>query len=186
MSAAGKSLLTGSLALLFFSGWFVTLRPTVLGGPATYIIVSGTSMEPTYFDGDLVVVGERDQFAVGDVIAYRVDDYHVQGQFVIHRIMDGNEADGFITQGDNRQEVDSWSPTSSEIVGAAFVRVPRLGRLFAFLRQNPWYLAAILGTFMVLPTLQFRVRKDRRRRRQVVRERRERRRRSSLSIHLKL
>ena len=60
-------------------GWF--LWPTSLGGCTTLTIVSGHSMEPTYYTGDLVVSRCGD-VGVGDVITYRPPD--IDGVRVYH------------------------------------------------------------------------------------------------------
>ena len=55
-----------------FVGWFLLFAPTAVGGPATYIWVSGTSMEPTFMSGDVVILRRSDAYGIGDVVAYRV------------------------------------------------------------------------------------------------------------------
>ena len=35
--------------------WFVVLRPQAIGGPASYVLVSGHSMLPTLRDGDVLL-----------------------------------------------------------------------------------------------------------------------------------
>ena len=60
-----------------------------LGGPASYVIVSGHSMEPTLYTGDLVVVHQRDEYSVGDMVAFEIEG----GSQVIHRIVGGSAAE---------------------------------------------------------------------------------------------
>jgi signal peptidase len=43
--------------------------PTTVGGVTSYVIVSGSSMEPTFSEGDLVVVREG-SYEIGDVVAF--------------------------------------------------------------------------------------------------------------------
>jgi signal peptidase len=185
MSATIKSLLTGIVSLLVIGFWFVMLRPTVLGGIANYLIISGISMEPTYFDGDLVIVHQQDQYTVGDVIAYEITDYYVTEKYVIHRIVGGNAQDGFVTQGDNRDEIDPWHPRSPAILGTTFLHVPKLGDVFAFLQAEPWRMAAAAGGIMLLSIVRLGRHKDsqqsRRSRRTVIRQRRQKRHRHSTS-----
>jgi signal peptidase I len=50
--------------------WVVLLRPQLLGGSAAYVVVSGTSMEPTLSDGDFVLARKRSSYRVGDVVAF--------------------------------------------------------------------------------------------------------------------
>jgi signal peptidase len=126
--------------------WIALLLPQYLGGAAAYVLVSGTSMEPTYTGGDLVVALRRDEYELGDVIVYRVPEGEVgAGHHVIHRIIGGSERSGFVTRGDNRTGIDLWRPTSREIVGAVWFGVPRGGVAVAWLRAP-----IVLGTAAAL------------------------------------
>ena len=100
------SRLLSNLAVLAFLGiWFCTLAPTVIGGPAGYIEVSGHSMDGTYKTGDLILTRSHDTYAKGDIIVYDAGP----GQ-VIHRIIGGNGATGYTTQGDNNPDPDPVAP----------------------------------------------------------------------------
>jgi signal peptidase len=108
--------------------WLFTFRPQRLGGPVAYVMIEGTSMIPTYHSGDLVIVRGADSYRAGQIVAYRVP----RGQFgegvvIIHRIVGGSPADGFVMQGDNNPDADEWHPTTSDILGAAWLLVPRAG-----------------------------------------------------------
>jgi signal peptidase I len=128
-----------AVALALLAAWFVFLRPQGLGGPADYVMVSGTSMLPTMESGDLVVVTRRASYSVGDVVAFRVPEGDVGGgQQVIHRIIDGSARKGFVLQGDNRSAPDVWRPRPEDIVGAEWVRIPYAGTLLLFAR-NPFF-----------------------------------------------
>jgi signal peptidase len=119
-----------------------TVGPSQLGGPASYVIVDGPSMQPTYQRGDLVVVRAKESYLVGDVVAYLPD---IGQEFpVIHRIV-GIEGEGtYLTQGDNRAEADGWLATDDNIFGAAWLHVPYGGRFVLFLREpTTWLVAAI-------------------------------------------
>jgi len=118
--------------------WFFLLRPDFLGGPASYIIVSGQSMEPGLQSGDLAVLRERPQYQTGDVIAFAVGD----GGAVIHRIVGGDAEDGFRTRGDNADGPDLWRPTPDDIGGSVWFSIPGIGRWIAQLR-SPAVLAAL-------------------------------------------
>ena len=113
-----------ALSLVAIVLWFALLRPAELGGPVQYVIIEGTSMEPTLSSGDLVLVRRQDDYAVGDVISFRTPIGPV-----IHRIIDGNARDGFVLMGDNNGAADSWRPTPANIVGRAWVTLPGGERL---------------------------------------------------------
>jgi signal peptidase I len=129
--------------------WFVLLRPSFIGGPASYVMVSGESMEPTLSSGDLVVTQKEDAYRVGDLVAFRVPKgEHGEGALVIHRIVRGTAADGFTTQGDNNDWLDPWSVKAADIVGKKWVSVPGAGRWLDVLR-TPMLLAGLAGSLVV-------------------------------------
>jgi signal peptidase I len=141
------------LSVAAFVAWFLLLSPTVLGGPATYVWVSGISMEPTLETGDLVIVRRADDYAVGDVIAFRVPPGQPgAGALVIHRIVGGSAETGFVTQGDNKRRPDSWRPTPQDILGSSWLVAPGAGFLVSWLREPSVFaaLAAALTVFCLM------------------------------------
>jgi signal peptidase len=137
----------GSLAL--FVAWFVLLRPGVLGGPAQYVIVTGDSMDPGLHGGDLIVSLTRPTYHVGDVVVYRVPSTEpapFAGRKVVHRIVGGDAAGGFILQGDNAPHRDLWKVGTGDIAGRVAFWIPAAGRLLIFLR-NPLLVASIAAGF---------------------------------------
>lgn len=140
-------------SLVLFVGAGLLVWPSALGGDVTYLMVSGTSMEPGLHDGDLVVVREQATYEVGDVVGFRVPAGHVgEGAVVIHRIVGGDPVDGFVTEGDNRERPDVWQPTAADVVGERWFLVPGAGDWMARLR-NPaplGYLAGVLALVSVL------------------------------------
>jgi signal peptidase len=122
------------LLAAFVATMFVTW-PQSLGGRVAYVMVSGTSMEPSMREGDLVVVRSSAGYRVGDIVAYQVPNGEVgAGMTVLHRIVGGDARAGFIMRGDGNSFDDSWRPRSAEIVGAQVARVPRVGTLVGRLR----------------------------------------------------
>lgn len=146
--------------------WFVWLRPVALGGNVSYVMVQGTSMEPTYHNGDLVIARSGGSYHRGDVVAFRVGGRFNDPALVIHRIVGGNGAHGFVTRGDNRDRTDPWSPRNANVVGRASFSVPFAGRVAGMIRRPSTL--AILGAGAVLVDT---TRRRRRRRRAVVRRR---------------
>lgn len=139
--------------LVLFLGFVALLLPVQLGGQVAYVIVDGTSMEPTYDDGDLVIVRERARYAEGDVIAFAVPDDDLPAPYrVIHRIAE-RDADGtFVTVGDNRDERDPWPLTGDDVIGSAWLHLPNVGTWLVELRARPLLMAwvAALLTFVLL------------------------------------
>jgi signal peptidase I len=125
-------------------GWVLFLRPVALGGPVTYIVVSGESMEPTLHDGDFVALRERATYDLDAVVGFPVPQGEPgEGTLVIHRVVGGG-AEGFVMQGDNKDAVDEWTPTRDEVVGEQWFTLPGVGAAIAQLR-SPAVLAALVG-----------------------------------------
>jgi signal peptidase I len=133
--------------------WALTLRPQVLGGPAMFVAVRGSSMLPAYEHGDLVVVESADRYEIGEVVAYRVPEGEVGGgRVVIHRIVAGDATTGFTLQGDNNTAPDPWRPRQVDMVGVAAFRVAHAGRII-WLVQQPAILAGLASAIVVTVVL---------------------------------
>ena len=144
------ALTSAGLALLLV--WALLLRPTILGGPASYVIVSGKSMQPTLTTGDLVVALNREAYSVGDIVTFRVPDGDAgAGAIVIHRITGGSAGAGYITKGDNRPGPDKWRPKADDVLGERALVIPKAGLPLAWIR-TPFglALAAAIIAFLVI------------------------------------
>lgn len=137
--------LTVVSTLVFLALFWLTLAPSQLGGPVTYVIVNGISMEPGFVFGDLVLVRKQAAYGIGDAIVYRDPDL---GQFVFHRIV-GIDFDHFVLQGDNNGWLDSYHPTQNEVVGKLWGHIPKFGNMITWMRV-PVNAAAAAGLFGVL------------------------------------
>lgn len=130
-----------NLALLLCAAalWFA-FAPAKLGGRTTFVIVNGTSMQPVFYRGDLVLVRRSSTYQVGDIITFRDGDL---GSQVIHRII--YEVDGrFLTQGDNNAWVDEYQPGVEDIAGKYWIHLPRAGRTVEWMRK-PLQLSLLAG-----------------------------------------
>jgi len=133
------------LALAALAVWFFLLRPVSLGGPASYEIVSGTSMEPLLHAGDLVVTQAQSSYAIGELVVFRVPTGDPgAGSLIVHRLVGGDGESGYVTKGDNKPAPDLWHPKSSDILGRSWIELPGSGTVLLVLRQ-PLVLAALLG-----------------------------------------
>lgn len=123
--------------------WFALFRPVVLGGPASYEVVAGVSMEPGLKPGDLVIAQTQPTYGRGDVIVFHVPtDAAGPGPLVIHRIVGGTATSGFIVKGDNKPAPDPWHPKAADIVGRSWLRIPGAGEWLTIVRR-PTVLGAI-------------------------------------------
>jgi signal peptidase I len=147
-----RRVISWAVFLVTIAGMYVWAAPTSLGGSTSYVIVDGSSMEPTYRHGDLVIAREQDEYTIGDSVVY---DAPIGRRFnVIHRIIAPTEG-GFITQGDNREEPDGWVAPHETIHGAARFHIPNGGALIAVLRQ-PAVIVGLLSGFLAFEFLKRR------------------------------
>ena len=128
--------------------WVFLLRPTILGGPAGYVIVSGHSMQPTIQSGDLALTRAQPSYKIGDIV-----EFQVQGSVVLHRIVDGTMQSGFATRGDGNAQNDPWTITSDAILGRLWFQITGGGKfllnVIGSLRQ-PLYLGSLGASLLVL------------------------------------
>lgn len=109
---------------------WVLFAPIQAGGRTAYIIVSGISMEPTMYRGDMAILRSTGDYEVGDIVTYRQPEIGP----VIHRIVD-RDGDRFILQGDNNSWLDSYHPAANDIIGEVWIYLPKLGRTIEWLRS---------------------------------------------------
>ena len=127
------------LAVGLLAIW-VAFAPARLGGQVAYVIVNGMSMEPGYHLGDLTIMRKAATYQLGDIVTYH--DAEMQA-YVIHRII-GVDQNQYVLQGDNNSWIDAYRPTNEEIIGKLWFYIPRLGRIFKWLR-SPLNLALTMG-----------------------------------------
>lgn len=129
--------------------WWFTLAPSSIGGPASYIIVVGTSMEPGLSSGDLVVTRAQRTYGTGDVLAFAVD-----GDQVIHRALTRDAAGSWTTQGDNRATPDGWQVDDNAILGSQWFTVEGFAAPSSIIRRW-WFapaIAALTAFLLLLPS----------------------------------
>ena len=124
---------------------WVIFAPTKLGGRASYILVSGGSMEPNFHRGDLVITQKSKSYQVGEAVAYH--DPLLDG-VIYHRIVE--DADGrYILQGDANDWLDNHEPTNEEILGKEWIYLPGFGSILETARQPAW-LVTIAVVFVLM------------------------------------
>lgn len=130
------------------------LWPARLGGQSSIVFVSGDSMHPTLDNDDLVLVRSGSSYDIGDVVVITIPEGSAgEGMQVIHRIVGGSDATGWVTRGDNRDYPDPWFLDRSDIVGESRVALPwgTEARVVLSLLQWPvtWAIGAALWGFVV-------------------------------------
>jgi len=142
-----QSLLSALILVLMAALW-LTFAPVQFGGQASYIMIAGASMEPSLHFGDLVVAHEERTYEIGDVVTYR----HPTIGPVIHRIIE-RTGDTYTFKGDNNDWIDSYEPTSAEIIGKSWIHIPGVANIILKLRSSTGIVLLSLAIgFMVLIT----------------------------------
>jgi signal peptidase len=142
-----------ALTLAAVGAWAFALRPTSLGGPATYVVVRGDSMLPGFHSGDLVLLLSQPSYRVGDVVGYGVPRGEVgAGHVVLHRLVGGDGTSGFAVQGDNNPAPDPWLPRAGDVRGRLWLLLPGFGTAISILHQ-PAVLAALAVSLLVVVAL---------------------------------
>ena len=145
LGLVARLLAWGALATLL---WLAL--PPQYGGHVGTTVVSGHSMEPTYWTGDLVLTWRGASVEPGDVVVYRVPAGEPgEGLHVVHRVQAVDGDGRFTMLGDNNDEPDLWTPTADDVVGEVFAAVPQGGRWMTLL-LSPLALALLCGVLVTL------------------------------------
>jgi signal peptidase I len=135
-----------ALLVVAMGAFWLTFAPTVAGGRSAYVIVAGASMEPTLRRGDLVIARAAESYQAGDIVTYQ----HPTVGPVIHRILEADNGT-YTLQGDANDWTDSYHPAPGEILGKAWIHLPRVGSLLTWLRLPPVMgLLALVISFLVV------------------------------------
>ena len=156
--------LRGSSTLYFAVGFVIFLAVFAYLELTYTRRVDGTSMLPTFEEGDLVVVDHVPftSLHIGDVIVYS-PPCSLNGASVIHRVVQ-NTSQGFVTKGDNNPYTDpggriSDGPiTSNCYVGKVVFVVPYIERIASLPYGANYILAALI--FIAIIYIELGGRKD--------------------------
>jgi signal peptidase len=107
-------------------------------------------MEPTLQPGDLAIA-RCGAPQVGDVVAYR--PFPDKAAVVIHRIVGGDAATGWLLQGDNNNFVDPFRPVAAQVKGTMVMSVPKAGSVLSFLGAPLVWVSMLLiaGAILLWP-----------------------------------
>ena len=149
---------TKTLALFVVGSVAVFLAIAISTGQIAGVVTSGISMNPVYYQGDLVVVAKADAYQIGQIAGYPVPG---KDFVALHRIIAG-DASGFTFKGDNNQSIDPYHPTADEIVGGAVLHIPHGGQVLEFL-TNPVALGVVAFALIMFGSNRVRTRRRKRR-----------------------
>jgi len=126
--------------------WFY-LAPAALGGSTTYVVTHGISMEPRFHTGDLALVRSQPSYHVGEIVAYNSKMLHT---IVLHRIV-GRDGSRYVFKGDNNNFIDPEHPLASQLIGALWVHIPRLGGVLQSIR-SPALVGLLIAVGVIMLT----------------------------------
>jgi signal peptidase I len=152
-----------SFLLVYLVVFWIVFAPMQLGGQTAYIVINGTSMEPDYKSGDLIIVHRAFDYQIGDLVAYQNQD--LQSNF-FHRII-GKENERYILKGDNNPTADSYHPQKSEIIGKIWFQFINIGGLIQNLRIPAGILLVAILAFTLWEIIMKNDSKKRKRKRKV-------------------
>ena len=135
---------------------FVNAGERTVFGYKMLIVVSDSMSATDFSAGDVIFVKEVNpqELKSGDIIAFTSRAAGNYGETVAHKIRSlttDREGDpGFITYGTTTGVDDSEIVTYGDVLGQYRMKVPSIGKFFAFLKTVPGYLLFVLIPFSIL------------------------------------
>lgn len=119
-----------------------TLQPDVFGW-SWAVVISG-SMEPEIGIDDLIIVKEKKEYHINDVVSYESGS-----SVVTHRIVEEGP-NGYTTQGDANNTIDTSILSKSKIIGKVEFVIPNAGRLIRYLQSPLGMTCLVLIGFLII------------------------------------
>lgn len=120
----------------------VAIAPMAIG--IKPFIVLSASMEPTIMTGALAYINtkDKDDVAVNDIVAFE-EGSGDSTIMVIHRLVEKNPDETFVTKGDNNDNNDFTPIRKSQIKGTVVFNIPYLGYLTSTLQTKKGIIVAV-------------------------------------------
>ena len=116
-----RRLIASALAAL--AGLVAVAGIALASGQIAIVVTHGVSMNPIYYQGDLVLVSRTPSYSLGDIAAYNLPG---KDEVALHRIIGGGPG-AYVFKGDNNQSIDPLTPGAGQLVGRAVFHVPQGG-----------------------------------------------------------
>ena len=114
-------------------------------GFTTAVVISG-SMEPSISINDIVVIQEKKTYVTKDVITFVSE----RGSLITHHIVEITE-EGYMTQGDANNSVDTEAPISKDkVLGKVIFVIPGIGLALEYMKTPLGLLCITLVGFVLL------------------------------------
>lgn len=110
------------VAVVGACAWF--MWPLQLAGQTSYVVTSGTSMNPDIHAGDLAIARKASNYQVGDVVLYHSKQLD---RYVLHRLVALQDDGRYVARGDANEFNDPDTPANVDILGKLMVVFPSAG-----------------------------------------------------------
>ena len=145
--------LINTVTWLLVAGSVAIILGGLLGRPILLASVPTTSMVPVLTPGDMILVVPYVGTTLhdGQIVVFRTEK---DPTWIVHRVIGGNEEEGFVTQGDANRVPDPNRVFPRHVagivpqLGRAAIRVPRMGLLS--LERNPLSNPLVAGIALIL------------------------------------
>jgi signal peptidase I len=140
----------------------------VLQTSTPWSVATGVSMQPTIYEGDMVIVqGTAPENLVSDdIILFQkitetlgVENFQTMETPVLHRIVEAFKVGDhwyYMTQGDHNPTLDDWLVPDEGVMGKAVFIIPKIGFVLAWLGTFPakiFLIALIVFVAFILPSV---------------------------------
>ena len=149
---------------LIFGARKNTAKATKIFGYRLFVITS-ESMEPTFYEGDIIFVKETNSYENGDIITYVVNNGDTP---TTHRIIEVYNENSFLTQGDSNSFADPNPISKDSIIGEVVYSIPKIGKGIEVTQKLRYLLLVII--LLIVWRLIYKKRKEKSKRRKIKKE----------------
>ena len=128
-------------------------------------VITSESMEPTFYEGDIVFVKETNDYINGDIITYEIGNTDIP---TTHRIIETYNNNSYLTQGDNNSFTDPSPIAKDSIIGEVVYSIPKIGKGIE-ISKKVRYILLIIIAILVWRTI-YKRKKEKSRRRKIKKE----------------
>jgi len=139
-------------------------KATKVFGYRLFVITSG-SMEPTFYEGDIIFVKETNSYENGDIITYTMNN---EENPTTHRIIGIYNENSFLTQGDSNSFADPNPISKDSIIGEVVYSIPKIGKGIEVTQKLRYLLLLVI--LLLVWRLIYKRKKEKSKRRKIKKE----------------
>ena len=138
------------LALLIIIAIMVAISVLPISGNYKFMVVQSGSMEPQIKMGAIVMVKPIQDYRIGDIITFKLEN---RAELITHRIHDIEVIEGkpfYITQGDANNAPDPRRIEKKHIIGRVLFNIPYLGYAVNFAKKPTGFILIIIIPALII------------------------------------